>query len=365
MGACTYPKGVTELKSNELFVSDNPHSALSTVARSRAKNLKASVIYASDFKSPEAILKFISREKYSRVMFSWRGALKEGLKNPRFRDIYSDLATTVTFQCLVPDFVGLETRFLQEEEDLLRSIHGYWVTCEMLFHAYSQSFPSFPPSGILHDMPDDELIGKNYSNSQQLQIVWVGNSAWGQRMGFVDHKGFYSLLMPLASRYSLLRPEIKFKILDSHKKRIANQQVLNIIGQSRVVLQTSKSEGTGLPILEALGLGVVPISTDVGVAREVLTGVLSKFIVMPNAVDFQDALDEALRFTDRDCLRDAYLEYLKGAERETISWEFHKIEFLKFQVGWRAVVEIRLLWLYRYLKSRKSEVLHLGNNASG
>jgi hypothetical protein len=353
------------VKSNELFVSDMPNSALSTVARSRAKNLKASVIYASDFKSPEAILEFISQEKYSRVMFSWRGALKEGLKIPRFRKIYSDLASTVTFQCLIPDFVGLETRFLQEEEDLLRSIHGYWVTCEILFQTYCQRFPGFSPSGILHDMPDDESIRRNYSNSQELQIVWVGNSAWGQRMGFTDHKGFYSLLIPLASRYRILRPEIEFKILDSHKNRIMNQQVLNIIGRSRVVLQTSKSEGTGLPILEALGLGVVPISTDVGVAREVLTGVLSKFIVRPNTLDFQNALDEALQFTDRDRLRGAYLEYLKRAEGEMISWEFRKIEFPKFQAEWRAMLEIRLLWLYRYLKSRKSEVLDSGNNAAG
>jgi hypothetical protein len=67
-----------------LLISDTENSALSTVARTRAKLFNADLIYSSNFLNPLSILNYIYLKKYNRVLFCWRGALKEGLNLPKF-----------------------------------------------------------------------------------------------------------------------------------------------------------------------------------------------------------------------------------------------------------------------------------------
>ncbi len=333
-----------------LLVSDTEDSALSIVARERAKLFNTDLIYSSNFRSPLSILNYIKRNQYEGVLFCWRGVLKEGVSLPKFRRIYHQLAEKTVFHCLVPDFLGLNPIFLEEERNLLANVHGYWVTSKQLFNIYAQTFRDTPPRGVLHDLPNIDLISKSFSNSQDLKVFWVGNSHWGDRYGYVDHKGLQRYVKPLISRFKSKIPSLKFEIIDSHEQKVSNEELIKRMSIARVVIQTSDSEGTGLPILEALGLGVVPVTRDVGIASEILKGNLSKFIVEASIENFEDAMMEALKFQNRSMLLESYQKYIKSAQLEIITWDRFQINYCHAPVSLFRVIKVRIMWIYRYYR---------------
>ena len=338
-----------------LLISDTESSAISIVARERAKLFDADLIYSTNFRSPLSLLDFININQYAGVLFCWRGALKEGMNLPKFRKIYRQLAENTAFHCLVPDFLGLNPLFLEEERNLLANVHGYWVTSQQLFKIYAKTFHDTPPKGILHDLPDIDLISKSYSNSQELRVFWVGNSQWGKRYGYNDHKGLQRFVKPLISRFRAKNPNLSFELIDSSKKKITNEELVRKMSKARVVLQTSDSEGTGLPILEALGLGVVPVTRDVGVAREILQGELSRFIVEANIEEFETKILNALVFTDRGLLLESYRRYIVTAQSESITWDLFKIKHRDIPINFFKVMRVRIIWIYRYYNSNRKE----------
>jgi glycosyltransferase involved in cell wall biosynthesis len=335
-----------------LLVSDTESSAISIVARERAKLFDADLIYSTNFRNPLSILDYIKRNHYGGVLFCWRGALKEGMNLPRFRKIYRQLAENTALHCLVPDFLGLNPLFLEEERNLLANVHGYWVTSQQLFNIYKQTFPDTPPKGILHDLSNADLISKSYSNSQELKVFWVGNSQWGKRYGYSDHKGFRRYVKPLISRFKSKIPSLTFEIIDSHERKVSNEELIKRMSRARVVIQTSDSEGTGLPILEALGLGVVPVTRDVGIASEVLQGDLSKFIVEASIEDFEDAIMEALAFQNRGLLLESYQKFIKGAQSELVTWEKFQLNYKFNSANFFIVMRVVFIWMYRYVMGK-------------
>lgn len=335
-----------------LLVSDTNESAISTAARARARLIGADVVYAANFLSPLALLDYIRVEKYGGVLFCWRGALKDGLSLTRFYKDYLTLSQNIVFLCVVPDFLGLNPRFLSEEKKLLDSVHGYWVTSDQLKESYSKVFSYNPPKGILHDLPDCDLISKNFSITQESKVIWVGNSSWGKRYGYKDHKGLERFVKPVLKMMKNNTPNIEFEILDSRKIRISNQEVLRRISSSRVLLQTSDSEGTGLPILEALGLGVAPVTRDVGIAKELLIGELSKFIVNTNLDDIENTIQIAIKFKNRELLTKTYDSFIRKAKSENIVWQMTQIVLPWKRSNPVKIAKIKLAWAYRYFKSK-------------
>ncbi len=335
-----------------LLVSDTESSAISIVARERAKLFDADLIYSTNFRNPLAILDYIKRNHYGGVLFCWRGALKEGMNLPKYRKIYRQLAENTAFHCLVPDFLGLNPLFLEEERNLLANIHGYWVTSQQLFNIYAQTFRDIPPSGVLHDLPDIELISNSYSNSQELKVFWVGNSQWGKRYGYHDHKGLERYVKPLISRFNSKIPSLHFEIVDSHKQKVSNEELIKRMSRARIVIQTSDSEGTGLPVLEALGLGIVPVTRDVGIAREVLQGNLSKFLVIGNIEDFENTILEALAFQNRSLLLESYQKFIQNAKSELVTWRIFQLNYQQKSVNFFRVMKVLLIWRYRYFISK-------------
>ena len=336
-----------------LLVSDTESSAVSIAARERAKLFDADLIYSTNFRNPLSILDYIKRNHYGGVLFCWRGALKEGMNLPKFRKIYRQLAENTAFHCLVPDFLGLNPLFLEEERNLLANVHGYWVTSQQLFNIYTKTFRDTPPKGILHDLPDVNLISKSYSNSQELKVFWVGNSQWGRRYGYNDHKGLQRYVKPLVSRFKSTIPTLNFEIIDSYEQKVSNEELIKRMSTARVVIQTSDSEGTGLPILEALGLGVVPITGNVGIASEVLQSNLSNFIVEASIENFEDTIIEALAFQNRSMLLESYQKFIKSAQLEFITWDHFQLKYCNAPVSFYRVIKVRIVWIYRHYRSIK------------
>jgi glycosyltransferase involved in cell wall biosynthesis len=209
---------------------------------------------------------------------------------------------------------------VDKERSLLDAIDYFLVTNESLLAYYKRDYPE-KCKGMLHDMPDVDAIEKVSESKLDagLGAIWVGNSKWGKKKGIEDHKRMYELVYPL------IKEGIDIEIIDSAVNRKQNTDVLNRIVKRKFLIQTSKEEGTGLPILEACALGVIPITTDVGVANELLRGKLNSLIVDPNVVDFIAAMEWADNNSHLPHeLKDRFARYIQLAKQEELFFETKK-----------------------------------------
>jgi glycosyltransferase involved in cell wall biosynthesis len=130
---------------------------------------------------------------------------------------------------------------------------------------------------------------------------------------------------------------------------------LREIRSSKVLLVTSKSEGTGLPILEALALGTTPLTTDVGIAHEVLSGKLAQNILSRNVDEFlRKILNVLASDVSESFLEDTFEKYLE----RNISSFLHAVESQERSVTTYHEFPVKksmyIKWLLRYAKKRLS-----------
>jgi len=283
-----------QIKMKIIVVVDSHFSAIGLAAHSRLKFQDARILSAEEFMSPLRLLTAISKLRPELVFFAWRGALAEILKTCHNHENLDQNLSDTTFGILIPDLVGLTFDGRNQESRLIDFVDFYMVTSSQLHKLYVNAFPKKPPFGLYRDFPDVSLIREireSTPNPQRQHVIWVGNSKWGSRQGFVDHKGLKAIVHPLMK---ILFGELKFKIIDSHVKHLPHEMVLREIRNSKVLIQTSKSEGTGLPVLEAASLGTVVITADVGVVSDFLTGELQKLVVERTVESFAVGLSFAL-----------------------------------------------------------------------
>jgi glycosyltransferase involved in cell wall biosynthesis len=183
-------------------------------------------------------------------------------------------------------------------------------------------------------------------------IIWVGNSKWGSNYGFVDHKGFCEIVKPLKKEFTSICP---FWLIDSSTTRTPNEEVLGKIAESEILIQASAHEGTGLPLLEAMGVGTIPITTDVGIAREILVGDLEHLIVERDKESFEIAISqvrEAFLDLSNLCMSvfDAFIEKIAG---ERITWERRETRLTHVRGHSHSALKIRIIWIYRYFRSKQ------------
>ena len=343
------------MNSTILIVADVEHSALSIAALSRARLLDAEVIHALEFITPQRLLKELIVRAPQLILFSWRQALIDILKVCSSEDLKL-LRKKATLTILIPDHLGQHAKFQKDESKLLDYVDYYMVTSEILFKEYSK-LPGAPkPAGILHDVPDLNLIRQvraEVSRRNDNQVVWIGNSKWGIHQGLIDHKGFSSIIQPLKSLFERHESCTKIEIIDSATGRKSNIEVLRIIHNSKVLLQTSESEGTGLPILEALGLGVTPITTDVGIASEVLEN--HKNLIIPrdtasfHSLVHQERLKPTLSETSAIQIFEDFISLISN---EILPEDFEKISdgLVWQQTNLMKKIQVIATWILRFLK---------------
>jgi glycosyltransferase involved in cell wall biosynthesis len=336
-----------------VMVVDNRNSALALVAKQRSQIFDSEICYASDFVSPNALLNFLLASEKPKILFAWRGALRETLVSARSTKRYNKLLELKTVHMLVPDLLGIDPKYLISEARLVNMTHGYWVTSQELRALYTKHFPSRIPSGVLHDIPDISLILEiRKTKLSRSGIIWVGNTQWGTNHGYFDHKGYVKIVQPLSK---MRLPFSPFRIRDSHTNRTPNDQLLHEIAESEILIQASTHEGTGLPLLEALGVGTVPITTDVGIAREVLEGKLEQLITERDVESFKRGIERVetdLRELSFLCSSafDKFIDRIRG---EVIEWDRRGIEVNTSDENFLFVWKIRLIWLYRFFQMRR------------
>ena len=266
-----------------VIVVDVKESPLWRAAMSHSQKHNVDIISAMDHPSPRSLVRAISGLEPDFVIFSWRGAL-DGI----FQSRYSRkrlLSLDPSIYLLIPDFLGVEN-FSKEEQHRLDMCDGILVTSRQLKSEYQNRY-QVNEIELLHDLPDLKLLEEvrdEIDHRVRKRIIWIGNSKWGRRAGYRDHKGLLKYVLPVKSLLTANFEGIDFKIIDSAKGKIPYAEVLEEIRKSCCLIVTSKSEGTSLPILEAAALGTPVVSFDVGIASEILILGL-RYQIVPRDLD--------------------------------------------------------------------------------
>jgi glycosyltransferase involved in cell wall biosynthesis len=132
---------------------------------------------------------------------------------------------------------------------------------------------------------------------------------------------------------------------------VDNLSVLREIASSRILIQTSNSEGTGLPLLEALALGTTPITNKVGIAEEILIGPLSEFVINNDINQyFNKIVEVAPTQQNQEELAEVFNKYLENsAIPDSSEVEEKVISIQKFRL-WRHLVVV-LFWKIRFIRN--------------
>ena len=245
---------------------------------------------------------------------------------------------------------------LARELKLLRLVDFFHVTNVELGNLYSNFVPFENFGGVLHDLTslNDISIIRQGANEKLSQVVWVGNSKWGSRSGYVDYKGYQRVISPLKALSDRGDLGFALKTVDLARKRIPHKEVLKIISESEILLVASDFEGTGLPILEAMAFSTFVITTNVGIAPEIVSNKSVGLIVDQSPESFYDAIRSRIGVRAGIESIQAFEQYFENAKNEKINpHNLHSPELRSSNLGLKNNYFIRFKWLVRYLRNLK------------
>ncbi len=339
----------------KVVVIDTHTSAIGLAAHARQKFQQAAIVAAADFKTPYHLIQFVKALDPQVVFFAWRGALASILQTSLLSNLFVSSFPNTLIGILIPDVIGLDSERLRTETETLRFVDFYLVTSDQLREAYSRRFPDLFPPDLYRDLPDFELISNVKNETEKgisSDLIWVGNSKWGINQGLVDHKGFKQLLLPLLRQ---LGQGTVVDIIDSGEEAIPHKEVLRRIKNAKILLQTSKSEGTGLPLLEAAGLGRVAVTTDVGIAREFLLGPLEGLIVDRSVEGFLAGISYASKHYEQlsDLMLQRFDVYISEVSRDRIPLSLPVRAKVASRLNSRSAIIDYAKWFLRWVRSRE------------
>jgi len=261
-----------------IFIVDTEDSALFTSANQWCKAVGGEVYAATNFRSFQHLLIKLAHERPDLIIFSWRQVLDVAFLSSKNLQLMNLLISQSCLLALVADHSADQPDRLQKDFRLSKANLGLVTVTERLHRFYTNA--GLFPIGVLPDRPDYDLIREvrqEISSRPPRSVIWVGNSEWGKRQGFVDHKGLLSKFEPFLDLAQEEGISLESIVIDSATRKVSQREVMRKLAKSELLIFTSAAEGTGLPILEALGVGTNVISTDVGIVREFSTvRILSK-----------------------------------------------------------------------------------------
>ena len=342
------------MREKTVLVVDTLRSAMGISAQQHSTRKNVKVLAALNYSSPSKFAKALSLEDPQVIIFNWRRLLLDLLSEYSSRDIILGLRQKSQIYFVIADHLGLNPDYSNQELPLFDFANGYFVTNRLLEHDYSKMFPNNTPIGIFRDLPNLNNIAIVQSESIRRipnKIVWVGNSKWGNHYGYRDHKGLTGMVLPLKQKLESTDPSYIIKIIDSATGYVDNLSVLREIASSKILIQTSNSEGTGIPLLEALALGTIPITNRVGIAEEILAGSLSDFVINNEVNQYFDKIIEVVHGRpNHEELLEVFNKYLEHSDIPDSSEVEKKVASLqKFRLSRHLIVV--LIWKIRFIRS--------------
>jgi hypothetical protein len=336
-----------------LWVLDEENSALSISARSKNIN-HSQFVYSVDYPRVSGLVKRIVSSDADIVVFSWRQALRDILKSRRGSEMFATFPMESKIVILVPDYLDSSPESVISDSSMFLAVDAVLTTNQELQNLYSELLEGRLVVQKLFDTVASSLtlaVEADYLKVRG-QVVWVGNSKWGHRLGIHDHKGFHHIVKPLASMCEIFGCGHSYIFIDSSKERLPHQKVLETISKSEYLIQASISEGTGMPVLESLLYKTVPITTSVGVAPEVLKGELSFLIAERSASDFFEILHSprSRDLIDSPKLSLAYTEHSKFDPLIPFSLIYHAPASRMINHNRKWSVSVSLRYIFRFIR---------------
>ena len=173
-----------------------------------------------------------------------------------------------------------------------------YVTSSLkILNIYCENKDIKSPYMILGDTFDETKFfprekNKKYSDDV-LVIGWVGNSKWSNHLlnksgNPIDYKGLNTILKPVIAELKAEGYKIEGEYADRNIKQIHIDEMPNYYQAVDLVACVSIVEGTPKPILEAMGMGIPMISTDVGIVNEYFGEQQKSFIIGERNEDYGD-----------------------------------------------------------------------------
>jgi glycosyltransferase involved in cell wall biosynthesis len=339
-------------RAQGVFVVDEMDSPLWRVANSHSLRSGNRVVAANQYVSAFSMIREVLRAPTSYLIFTWRGAFDSVLQSERARQLLRK--EQVSIFLLIPDLIGIHQKS-EIEQSRINSADGLLVTSEELLKYYKEVY-ELRSIQVLHDLPPMDMFrrlasSEIYRNSRK--IIWVGNSKWGERMGFVDHKGLRTFALPVFQELQKKFGDLTLTVIDSASEKISYDKVLYEIASSTCLIFTSNSEGTGLPIIEAAALGTPLVSLKVGIAPELLRENLVKLISPKDIKEFVDKVSYVLNNYE-----EISREVSQAAQKymTKILGDFESLKLEGLETGmWRIQKQQRKLinivkWKFRWLR---------------
>lgn len=256
------------------------------------------IIYSCDYKTyKDFLIKLNQYTSIKLIHFFYRGYLTELLTsiadNSSNSKATGEILLNTTITTSIPDHL-----FIESESEILKNlptfqfIDNYYTTSKRLYDIYANIIDYPKPWQVIYD---NVLIHNAESSHDEdhasLVVTWIGNSSWGSwHSSTPDYKGLKTVIIPALEQLDKDGIHIKRCIVDKNERIRSKQEIWEILKKTDILLIASVQEGTPLTIIEAMAFGCAIITTDVGIAREVLPEVQHEFIINRNHTGFINAI---------------------------------------------------------------------------
>lgn len=287
---------------------------------------------------------FLCCKDYDLIHFMWRGYLS--LLDERWGREYVD-SIGMTFEEFEKKFIYsknitfsvCDELFLNEKEKwrtntIMKYSKAYFVTSKRLFEIYSQFEKK--PENIIHDGVDLEKFKPEKLNrfndiNRNIIIGWVGNSKFVGSDGDNDMKGVEGIIKPAIKKLKDQNYNVSLKLADRNIKKIEIDDMPEYYNSIDIYVCASKAEGTPMPVLEAMAIGIPVVSTDVGIVQEAFGERERKYILEERTADNLANKLKLLIDTPQEMklISEENLNQIKEWDWKTISKKY-KVFFDKF-----------------------------------
>lgn len=351
-------------KKRILFIADVRFWAFDNIAKYLKPILsdkyEVTILYSGDYGSPTLLLDDIMKQgKVDFIHFFYRAYLNLLLetcaKDSKVRQKLEDFAD-IAITTGVPDHLFIANdKDISSHQPLFDFVDNYYTTSQILHDIYSKIKPYTKPwhLPIYDNVAIDESHSPAYENNKNLKVIWVGNSAWGEWYFPKDYdpKGYQTVIVPAMEA---LEKEIGIEkvIADGKVKKRSKQQIFSLLKEADILLIAANTDGTPLPLLEAMASGCAVISSNTGIAPELLD---SEYILERDAKQFVDKV----KYLNNN--REILTEIKKRNYQKFIDVF---LNHQKFSAKWSELIEEtivknkgrkdRKIEIYNYLKKRKA-----------